>query len=223
MNASNGGQASEEEIPVTALHLDTRKCMRPAPTACSAITTRCQTCICGQEKDHPIARRATADGTHVLLWSTGEVTGALGYKLPGVPMRRDLPTGRRFIDEVCLWDTSELWALYKAARKPGLPGEVRKRAHGYLNPPPKPVWEVVSADRDGRPTERVWRLPRLAWPGLHVFDVARGRGAGDRYQVWYEDRGHLGQERCVLRDTGMSFRTLTDLGRYLEEVRVRRT
>lgn len=157
------------------------------------------------------ATGTTADGHTVILWDDGLITGLLGFKIPGVPWRRDLETGFRFMGEVCLFDTDELGALYKAARRGGLPGDVRARAHQILNPPPKPTWEVTSANRDGRPTERFWRLPRLLYGGLVVWDHC-GHRRGPRYSVWKIDRSG------VCTPTGCAFRTLRDLGAYLESV-----
>ena len=71
-------------------------------------------CSCGNHDAHPIARRVTADGVHIDIWSDGMATDAsviAGY-LPGVGRRR-LPAAR-------LWAfAGEAW-LYTVAELPGL-------------------------------------------------------------------------------------------------------
>ena len=71
-------------------------------------------CSCGNHDAHPIARRTTADGVHIDIWSDGMVTDAsviAGY-LPGV--------GRRRLHAARLWAfAGEVW-LYTVAELPGL-------------------------------------------------------------------------------------------------------
>ena len=71
-------------------------------------------CSCGNTSPHPIARRTTADGVHVDIWSDGMVTDAsviAGY-LPGVGRKR-LPAARlwAFAGEVCLYPVGDLASL----------------------------------------------------------------------------------------------------------------
>ena len=42
-------------------------------------------CTCGTTDTHEIARRQTADGIGVVLWSDGAITGRLGVALHGIP------------------------------------------------------------------------------------------------------------------------------------------
>lgn len=175
------------------------------------------TCSCGETKPHVIARREAADGVHVLLWDNGAVTGALGYKLPGVVMRnprtpRSIELARRagwlLLGEVCLWSVDELPRLQRAcesiARKGGLPGEVRARMRDE-SPSLRPVWETISSDRDGRTTERVWRLPRMLLPGVAVFHRRHGR-----YAVYYE----IGRSGTY-RTSGLEFDRKRDVVSFL--------
>jgi hypothetical protein len=71
-------------------------------------------CSCGNHDAHPIARKTTADGVHVDIWSDGMVTDAsviAGY-LPGVGRKR-LPAARlwAFADEVWLYHVADLASL----------------------------------------------------------------------------------------------------------------
>ncbi len=163
-----------------------------------------------------MARRLTADGVAVELWSDGPVTGRMGFALSGVPVARPsaaglstaLAAGWLLMGEVELYDAEEVGGLYEACRwaaARGLgPGEVRARAAALKI---TPNWEVLSADRDGRPTERVWRLPRLGrWAGLAVWDRC---GASQRYEVMSCDRDGV----CM--PTGFAFGRLADLSAHL--------
>ena len=69
-------------------------------------------CTCHDTAPHVLARRPTADGHPVELYSDGYVTGPVGYLLPGVGRRR-LPEGRlwAFASEVCLFARAELGGL----------------------------------------------------------------------------------------------------------------
>lgn len=168
-------------------------------------------CSCGNAATHQMARRTTGDGVDVVLWSDGSVTGRLGYALPGVPLRRgDVSAGWMLLSEACLYDADELGSLYDAcfwAARRGLSvgaarGRLRRRRL-------YPTWQVLRADRDGRPRERVWRLPRLRWPGLVVWDYCSGRS---RYELCSIDRGG------VCRTTGLRFANLDELARHLDNV-----
>lgn len=182
-------------------------------------------CACGETSAHEVSNRKTADGTGVVLWSDGAVTGRMGLKLPGVPMVRPrtetgasvaLAAGWLLMGEIGLYDLDEVPGLYGACRwaatRNGTPGDVRARAN--RRPPLRPSWVVVQADRDGTPTERVWRLPRLLWPGLVVWDhVHRGARRGGRYEVFSVDRDNV----CMT--TGCAFDRLSELAAHLETIR----
>lgn len=182
-------------------------------------------CSCGGHGDHSVARRKTSDGIIVVMWSDGAITGALGRGLPGVPIARPRSAKGRamsiqaawlFMGEVELYDLADVGPLYAACRKVarlgGLPGDVRAQMRGLDQASPTPSWVVLSADRDGRPTERVWVLPRLRWPGLAVWDTcgsARGR---------YEIVAEVARGAGTYQTTGMRFRRLAQLFRHLESI-----
>lgn len=156
-------------------------------------------CSCGDTASHVVMRRATADGKHVLLWDDGSLTWALGYAIRGCGRPRTaaqielaLRAGRLALGDVCLYTADKVSDLVKAARwtaaRGGFPGDMRRRYAEITAPKGlRPTWTVLSADRDGRPTCRVWRLPRLGWGDLAVWherglyevvrEVARGSGA----------------------------------------------
>lgn len=185
-------------------------------------------CSCGEGRAHEVARRRTADGVSVLLWSDGQVTGRLGYRIEGVPMVRPrsaegralaMRAGRLLMGEVCVHDAADLGALYEAcrwvARRGGLPGDVRRRVRDARRPAIRPVWTVLSADRDGRPTSRVWRLPRMRWPGLAVWDnCAPNSGGRGRYELTQVVRG----SRDTYESTGFFFADLRELAAHLHGV-----
>lgn len=179
-------------------------------------------CSCGTRAAHEIARRTTADGTAIVLWSDGAVTGRLGFKLPGVPVARPrTPEARRvslaaawlLAGEAWLYELAELPALYAACRwaaaRGGDAGDARARLAAAAGPSVRPVWTVTSTDRDGKPTERVWRLPRLRWPGLAVFDFC---GRAERYELFNIDRTD------VCTTTGIRFATLAELAAHLDDI-----
>lgn len=183
-------------------------------------------CTCGDTAPHVIARRHTADGYVVCLWSDGAITGALGTRIRGVPMRRPRTpeavalaraAGWLLLGEVVIYDLSELGPVYaaaeRAARTDGLPGTLRRfLAEGRA---PMLSWSVLHADRNGRPVERVARLPGLRWPGLAVFDFCAGPGsAGGRYVLMERVRGAAD----TYAPTGLAFRTLTALWAHLRSI-----
>lgn len=185
---------------------------------------RALTCTCGEPSPHVVMRRSSADGTHLLLWCDGAVTGALGYRLPGCAMVRPrssagvalaLKAGRLMLGEACLWADTDLPALQRAAaraaRTDGLPGTVRRLMRA--SPALRPAWQVLATDRDGRWRERVWVLPRLRWPGTAVFQHRRG----GEYQVWYRLTGDPYDR--TYRPGGPAFRTLAGLLAFLLEDR----
>lgn len=183
------------------------------------------TCTCGNPDDHVIARRVTADGKHVLAWDDGTLTWALGYAIRGSASPRT-PEGRErarraawlVLDDVCLFDADEVPALIRAARWAAERGTGRAGMWERLRGPKRgtvaglvPQWTVRHTDRDGRPTLRVWTLPRLAYPGLVVWHE---RGL---YQVMREAPRGSG----TLFDTGFRARTLRELGELLPTLRTR--
>lgn len=150
-------------------------------------THRFSVCSCGDAEPHIIARRSTYDGKHVLLWDDGGLTWALGYAIRGssrprteAGVRLARIAGRLVLGDVCLYHADDVPDLIRAARwaaaRGALPGDMRKRYSEITAlKGPMPQWTVLSADRDGRSTVRVWRLPRLGgWEGLAVWHE-RGR------------------------------------------------
>jgi len=141
-------------------------------------------CSCGEAKGHIVARRSTADGKHVLLHSDGSLTWPLGYSIKGSAFPRTeaqrtlaLRAGWLVLGEVELHDADAVSSLVAAARwvaeRSGLPGDVRKRLAAERAP--RPAWQVLSADRDGKATCRVWVLPRMLYPGGLAVWHERGR------------------------------------------------
>lgn len=182
-------------------------------------------CSCGHDRAHQVAQRLTADGIAVVLWSDGPVTGRMGFALDGVPVARPatneareaaLAAGWLLLGEVALYDYADLGALYAACRwaadRGRGPGAVRERLAALSSPRLRPVWEVYQTDRDGRPTVRVWRLPRVRWPGLAVWDHVSVGAQGARYELFHVDRDNVGTR------TGFRFSRLADLARHLHEV-----
>jgi hypothetical protein len=189
-------------------------------------------CSCGHDRAHVISRRLTADGISVELWSDGPITGRFGFALPGVPVVRPrtveslhvaLRAGRLLTGEVCLYDVTDLGDLYDACRwvamRDGLPGDVRARIAEMRRPRLTPVWTVLSADRDGRPTLRSWRLPRLLLPGVAVWDHVSVGASGGRYEIAHEIPGSRGS----YRSSGIRFRTIAETCSHLLSLRAKGT
>lgn len=182
-------------------------------------------CTCGQPSPHIIATRTAADGLVVHMWDDGGLSGVMGVRLPGVPIRRPRSesarhqarvAGRLFCGEVCLYDRADFGALYEAAqyaaRRDGLPGTLRARLRERREAPPRLHWTVTHTDRDGRPTERVCRLPALHWPGMAVWDYCCGPGSAQgRYVVHTRVRGTTD----TYEPAGFAFRRLRALWDYL--------
>ena len=180
-------------------------------------------CICGDAEAHTISRRTTADGYHVLLHEQGSITGAMGYAIRGVPCARPrtpdgvavaLRVGALLMGEVCLYDLAELPALYAAARKVaaryGLPGDLRAEMAREREPHVLLRWQVMHADRDGRPTVRIARLPRLRWPGTYVWHES------GRYEVMRQLSAlHGSAADAALTTTGFAFATQRELFAWL--------
>lgn len=178
-------------------------------------------CTCGEPHPHQIARRLTADGIAVVAWSDGSVTGRFGA-LDGVPVRRPRTVAASqlarsaawlLLGEACLYDADELPRLYaaceKVARRGGLPGDVRAEMRRVRVPPL--AWTVAATDRDGTPTERYARLPRLRWPGLVVLDFCGGQGSSRGRYVLARETGRSG----TVMPTGFAFTTLEALWAHL--------
>lgn len=190
-------------------------------------------CTCGEPEPHVIAHRLTYDGIGVNLWSDGAITGVLGLKLRGVPIRRPKTkeaadrlrkAGWLALGEVCIRKVDELPALLKAADKAvqidNLPGTLRRlmREEQARPAPIKLHWQVLHADRDGRVTERVAVLPRLRWPGVAVWDYCGGPGSQNgRYGIAYRSRGqgNLGANDATYDPTGPSFKRLSEVFAFL--------
>lgn len=179
-------------------------------------------CTCGDAEPHTISRRVTADGYHVLLHDQGGITGAMGYTIRGVPYSRPrtaegvalaLRAGRLFMGEVCLYDIAELPALYAAARKVaaryGLPGDLRAEMARGREPHILLQWQVMHTDRDGKPTVRIARLPRLRWPGTYVWHES------GRYEVMRQLGALRSAADAALTTTGFAFATQRELFAWL--------
>lgn len=193
------------------------------------------TCSCGNPAAHVVARRTSFDGDAILVWDSGAITGAMGFAIEGIPIARPRSSAARitqlaaawlFADEASLCNTDEIAALYRAsvwaAKRGGGADSVRRRLASIVAPRVKPAWTVTRADREGRPVERFWRLPRIRWPGLAVWDHctptsgrnngrASGGAGGCRYELVGIDRNG------VCRSTGFRFRNLRELARHLHD------
>ncbi len=113
--------------------------------------------------------------------------------------------------------------LYRRGRALASPPETLRDLQAALDRPPARtlVWTVLSADRDGTPTERVCSLPRMFWPGMVVFDFCGGAGsAGGRYRVFRRIPNRGGERDAAVEDTGFAFRRMSDLWSYLDSCRV---
>lgn len=185
-------------------------------------------CTCGETKPHIIATRTDLDGLSVTMWDDGAITGALGIGINGVPIRRPKTTeqieatrriGRLFMGEVCIYRRAELPGVYAAAERAakidGLPGTLRRIMRERAAPRFSLKWTVAQTDRDGNPTERVCRLPRLMWPGYVVFDFCGGPGSKDGRYVLMIDRRRDG----TCEQTGFAFATLRDLYAHLDSIK----
>lgn len=184
-------------------------------------------CSCGDTDLHEITRRSTADGKHVVLWSDGSLTWALGYSIRGAWMspradRRDdaLRAGWLVLGEVGVYDAADVSALSRAARwaadRDGLPGTMRARMHRTRSGL-RPLWAVVATDRDGKPTERVWILPRMGpWAGHAVFDYGSRGGHRGRFDLCRRVGLTRGAEDTYVT-TGFGFRSQRDLIAWLDQ------
>jgi hypothetical protein len=190
-------------------------------------------CTCGEPEPHVIAHRLTYDGIGVNLWSDGAITGVLGLKLKGVPIRRPKTqeaaarlrkVGMLALGEVCIRKVDELPALIKAADKAAsldnMPGTLRRlmREEQDKPAPIKLHWQTLTTDRNGRVTERVAVLPRLRWPGVAVWDYCGGPGSREgRYGIAYRSKGqgNLGASDVTYEPSGPSFKRLSEVFAFL--------
>lgn len=182
------------------------------------------TSLAKKVKSEIIARRKTSDDKAVSLWSDGSLTWGAWNVIKGSPhaktdeqIREALDAGWLVMGEIELYDADEVPRLIevarKVARRGGLPGDLRREfAKGA---PLRPHWQVQETDRKGRPTVRVWRLPRLSHPGMVIWDEVRG-SHGSRYRVMTEIL-ERGRRSGTLADTGVRFKDLASLGKYLRE------
>lgn len=146
-------------------------------------------CTCGEAHPHEVMRRTTADGISIHLESDGKVLGLMGRSLRDVPVRRPrtaeshrlaLKAGRLFMNAVGFYGADEIGKLYADACEAARRGvEIRGVQRERKNAPPEApplAWTTTRADRDGKPTERQARLPRLLWPGMAVSTTAAALG-----------------------------------------------
>ena len=184
------------------------------------------------DKSEIIARRRTADNIGIALWGDGSLTYWDGRAIKGSAhprtdeqRRQALAAGWRVIGEAELYDADELPRLIAAARKGGLPSEVRgefarsERKETQL----KPSWEVYETERDGTPTIRVWKLPRLLYGGLVVFDYCGKRNSSGGRYVLMRELGRGGRKRApdTVESTGFRFNDLGSLSEHLRQERDR--
>jgi len=178
-----------------------------------------------------IGRGTTADDKSVVLWSDGSLTwGRMGVVIKGSPhartdaqIQKARNAGWLVLGEISLYDEVEVPALIAAARRVadrgGTPGDLRSEFVRKTTREKRltPTWVTQEADRDGRPLLRVWKLPRLLYGGLAVWDERRGRGARrGRYQVMRE----IGRSGTYV-PTGDDFEDLDALSAWLREERGR--
>lgn len=159
-----------------------------------------------------VGRRKTAQGHTVKLWADGSLTWTLNQYVEGSPHPRSpqhvevaLRAGWLVLGDLELYEDDEVPSLVAAARwaaERGL-GPAEMRQHLHQDPVLHPVWTVLESDRDGRPKIRVWRLPRMRWPGLAVW-LDRGT---------YTICQHVGGD--AYQTTGMTFKNLRDLSTFL--------
>lgn len=184
-------------------------------------------CPCGEPHPHPIATRRSYDNVRVDLDSDGTLwigsqrsstSGAAGVRTDA-SLDRARRVGRLLMDNACILEAAEITALYRRGRTLARPPETLRELRETCEPkgpPVKLVWSVVSADRDGRPTERVCSLPRLRWPGLVVFDFCGGPGSsGGRYRLFRR----VPTAPDTTMDTGFAFARLADLWDHLDSCR----
>lgn len=177
-----------------------------------------------RSKPEIIARRQTSDGKSVLLWNDGTLTWGMYDSIKGSPrartdsqIREALDAGWLVVGEIALYEADEVPRLIEVARKVARRGGSTSdlRSEFAKAAPLKPHWIVQEVDREGRPTVRVWRLPRISHPGVVIWDEIRG-SHGARYRVMTEIM-ERGRGSGTLADTGVRFKDLTSLSKYLRE------
>lgn len=89
-------------------------------------------------QDTPIAvhQTWTSDIKTVIVWSDGDLTGALGQRFPGAKVQKNLALSLLIADEATLFDAREMGCLIKAANTLAKKGEVlrddlRQLAHKF--------------------------------------------------------------------------------------------
>jgi len=169
-------------------------------------------CSCGHAGTHAIARRTTADGISVKLWSDGAVTSGLNMEvIRGARSPRTtqyaVAGGWLAFGDVELYDHAEVAALVRAARWSAerCLGVAGMRARLHRRPVLRPTWTVIETDRDGRPRVRCWKVPRLL--GVGRLGVWSERG---RYSIWQET-----QRTGTYTPTGVEFSTLAEVSAHL--------
>lgn len=187
-------------------------------------------CSCGELHPHTIMTRRTYDNRRVDLDSDGSlwIDSQRSPDLGAAPVRSDAAIERAravgwlVMGYACILDAAEVSDLYRRGRAlPRAPGSMRDLQAALAPKPGAPVslfWTVMSADRDGKPTERVCSLPRMRWPGLVVFDFCGGPGSsGGRYRLFRKVPNKAGERDAAVADTGWAFRRLADLWAHLAQ------
>lgn len=174
-------------------------------------------CSCGNDSLHRVQTRSTADGIHVVRWSDGTITWALGQCIGGAPRKAGLFADRvseLVMANVELYDSQEIPLLVKAARwcakrTGSTPADVRAKFAELSAPTITPKWVVLSTDRDGRPIVRVWRLPRLLYSGACLWH--------ERGSYWFMNEL---RRTGTFVPTGFRFKTLKEALLALPKLRV---
>lgn len=108
-------------------------------------------------KDKPkasvVARRRTADNKSILLWSDGDIT----FGHVGSLVSRAVPLTAAFLalDEVCLYDATEVKALVRTARR-----AIKQKTQsplGYLRSKMKQQWHVSVTEAQRDALQLLWR------------------------------------------------------------------
>ncbi len=138
------------------------------------------TCSCGLHcrgaEAHVVACRTTDDGITIKLWSDGCITSGINT-IVAQGARTDaavdiyLRAGRMVMDWISVYDFNDVRPMVDAARWAAKRGLDHSAMRARMNraEPLRPVWTTTQTDRDGKPTEQWWVLPRMRWPGLAVF------------------------------------------------------
>jgi hypothetical protein len=168
--------------------------------------------------------RRTEDGRLIELSSDGAMAVTWARSYVAGPMRtsegqeRALKVGRVILAWAETMPEDEIADLYRRGRKldpaPDSLADLRKRLEGAAKLPPL-AWRTTSADRQGRPTERYARLPRLRWPGMWVLDTCGGPGSSrGRYQLMAQI-GAKASGDVTVKPMGLAFKTLAELWAHL--------